>query len=236
MDPITPEEFKEALPPQIRKNVTPEVMDIINRGVVDPEVAAVYRENVVGLASVMKEGKFKLNDYLMAVHFVSRKLLGDTNIQAWAKTFQKRYNAAVQRGTSRNELGAVASRYNASKLVTLLMGQTMMPTHILNAPLYQEALNTQAELMRTAKSEKVRCDAANSLMTALKPPEVKKVELDIGYKEDDSVQALRETTRQLVEQQRKMIQSGQVSVRSIAESKLIGHGSTEDGKVVNLDN
>lgn len=218
---ITLEEFKEAMPAHIRKNVSTELLKQVNTVISDTEVAAVFRENVVGLSTVLREGKFKLDAYLHAVKFVSHKLLGDNSIQAWAKTFPSRYNVMVKRGDSRSEIAAIASRYTASKLVILLMGQTMVPTHILNAPLYQKALNVQADLMMNAKSEKVRCDAAANLLATLKPPETKKIELDIGVKEDQTIQQLRETTMELARQQRRMIESGAASARSIAESKLV---------------
>lgn len=218
---ITAEEFKEAMPAHVRKNICPELIDQVNNVISDPELAAVFRENVIGLSSVMREGKFKLDSYLHAVKFVSHKLLGDTHIGAWAKTFPNRYNGMIKRGSSRSEVAAVSSRFASSKLVVLLMGQTMVPTHILNAPLYQQAINTQADLMLNARSEKVRSDAAANLIATLKPPEAQKIELDIGIKEDGTIQSLRETTMELVRQQRKMIKNGQVSVRTIAESKLI---------------
>lgn len=227
-EPITIEEFQEAMPAQMRKNISKELLNQVNTVIADTEVAAVFRENVVGLSSVMNEGKFKLDSYLYAVKFVSHKLLGDSSITAWAKTFPDRYNAANRRGASRSEIAAVASRYNASKLVVLLMGQTLVPTHILNAPLYQEAINAQAELMRSARSEKVRCDAAANLLATLKPPETKKIELDMSVKEDRTIQQLRETTMALARQQRQMIESGSVSARAIAEAKLIGSSTTGD--------
>lgn len=219
--PITMEEFKEALPGHVRKSINQEVLDIVNAGMADPEVLAVYRENVIGLATVLQEGRFKLSDYISAVKYVSHKLLGDNNIQAWAKTFPDRYNGMVQRGNSASEIASICSRYGSSKLVILLLGQTLMPTHILNAPLYQKALNVQADLMVNAKSEKVRCDAAANLLMTLKPPEIKKVELSIGLQEDSTIQLLRESTMALVNQQRQMIEQGALSVRSIAESKLV---------------
>jgi hypothetical protein len=220
-EPITIEEFKEAMPIHIRKNICPELVDQVNSVIADPEIEAVFRENVIGLSTVMREGKFKLDSYLHAVKFVSHKLLGDTHIAAWAKTFPGQYNKMTKRGSSRSEVASIASRYASSKLVILLMGQTMVPTHILNAPLYQQAINVQAELMMSAKSEKVRCDAASNLTNLLKPPETKKIELDIGVKEDQTIQELRETTMALARQQRMMIEGGQASVRAIAESKLI---------------
>lgn len=218
---ITMEEFKECLPAHIRKSVGQEVLDTINAGMTDPEVLAVYRENVIGFSSVLSEGKFKMDAYLSAVKFVSHKLLGDTNIKSWAKTFPDRYNGMVQRGNTASEIASVCSRYASSKLVVLILGQTLMPTHILNAPLYQQALNVQADLMINAKSEKVRSDAAANLLMTLKPPEIKKVELAIGVKEDATIALLRESTMALVSQQRHMIEQGALSVRSIAESKLV---------------
>jgi hypothetical protein len=228
MAPITVEEFREALPAHIKKVVNQDVLDSINNALMDPEVMAVFRENVVGMANVLKEGKFKLGDYLHAVKFVSHKLLGDNHITAWAKTFPDRYNDLNARGYTRSEIAAVCSRYAASKLVVLILGQTIMPTHILNAPLYQQAINTQADLMMNAKSEKVRSDAAACLIATLKPPEVKKVELSLGVQEDETILALRESTMALVRQQREMIANGTLSARSVAEARLIGASSTAD--------
>lgn len=220
-DKITIEEFKEVMPINVRKNVSPELIDQVNNVITNPEVAAIFKENVLGLSTVMKEGKFKLDSYLHAVKFVSHKLLGDTHISAWAKTFPSKYNTAVKRGDRRSEIAAVSSRYAGSKLVILLMGQTMMPTHIVNAPLYQEALNSQAELMRDAKSEKVRQDAGAKLLDILKPPEAAKIELDVNIKEDSTIQELRQTTMKLVDQQKRMIEDRQASVKSIAESTIV---------------
>jgi hypothetical protein len=220
-EPITFEEFRDAMPAHVRKNVNPELVDVINTAIADPEQLAVFRENVIGLTHVMKEGKFKITDYLSAVKFVSHRLLGDNQTTAWAKAFPQRYNDMIQRNVDRSDIGAICSRYASSKLVVTLMGQTMMPTHILNAPLYQKAINVQADLMLNAKSEKVRSDAAANLLMTLKPPEVQKVELNIGIKEDSTIQELRETTMALARQQRQMIESGAISVKSIAQSKLI---------------
>jgi hypothetical protein len=227
-DPITIEEFRDAMPPHVRKNINPELVDVINTAIADPEQLAVFRENVIGLTSVMSEGKFKITDYLSAVKFVSHRLLGDNQTTSWAKTFPVRYNDLIQRNVDRSEIGAICSRYASSKLVVLLMGQTMMPTHILNAPLYQKAINVQADLMMNAKSEKVRSDAAANLLLTLKPPEIKKVELSIGVKEDSTIQELRETTMALARQQRQMIESGSMSVKTVAQSKLITNADISD--------
>jgi hypothetical protein len=86
--------------------------------------------------------------------------------------------------------------------------------------------------MRSATSEKVRCEAAANLLATLKPPEVKKVELSLGIQEDESIAALRASTMELVRMQQDMIRDGGASVRTIAESKLVGSGATEEAQVV----
>jgi hypothetical protein len=75
--------------------------------------------------------------------------------------------------------------------------------------------------MITSKSDKVRCDAANSLLTHLKMPEVTKVELEIGVREDSSIAALRETTLALSRQQRLMVEAGMMNAQQVAHSKLV---------------
>jgi hypothetical protein len=58
-------------------------------------------------------------------------------------------------------------------------------------------------------------------LTHLKQPEATKISLDVQVKEDDSVKELREATLELVAQQRKLIGSGVMDARQVAESKLI---------------
>ena len=125
------------------------------------------------------------------------------------------------------DIASYVTAYNKSKLVNLIFEQTLIPSHVLNQDLYQRALNVQADLMINAKSEKVRCDAANSLLTQLKAPEVKKVELDIGVKEDGLIAALRATTLELARQQRLMVESGAMNAQEVAHGKLIIEGTAE---------
>lgn len=98
----------------------------------------------------------------------------------------------------------------------------MIPSWIINQDLYQKAINVQADLMLNAQSEKVRSDAANSLLIHLKPPEVKKVELDIGMKNNDDIEELRTITAELASQQRRLIEAGVIDVKQVAETRLIG--------------
>ena len=196
-------------------------MDSINKTLSDPDMYETYRENLLSYASVMADGRFKMESYVSAVKYVSHKLMGASNIAAYIKTFPDKYQDFINRGIETKDIASYVTAYNKSKLVNLIMEQTLIPSYVLNQDLYQKALNVQAELMLTAKSEKVRSDAANSLLTQLKMPEVNKVQLDVNVKEDGSIAALRESTLELVRQQKLMVQAGAMNAQEVAHSKLV---------------
>jgi len=147
--------------------------------------------------------------------------MGCTNIDAYTKTFPDKYTRFMAQGVAAKDIASYVTAYNKSKLVNLIFEQTLIPSYVLNQDLYQKALNVQAELMTTANSEKVRCDAANSLLTHLKMPETQKVELEIGVREDSSIAALRATTLELARQQRLMVESGAMNAQEVAHGKLV---------------
>ena len=217
---MTPEEFKAALPLQLKNAVTDEVMNSVNAVLAGPEATAAFKENLLSYSNVLLEGRFKMTSYVSAVRYVSFKLLGGTNKAAFAATFPDKVSNWRTQGVSEKDQSSYISAYHKSKLVNLIFEQTLIPIHILNAPLLQQAINVQAELMLTANSEKVRSDAAACLIKELKPPESTKIELDLGYKADKTLDTLRETTRALVEQQKRMLAQG-TSIKTIAEGVLI---------------
>lgn len=218
---LTIEQFRIALPDKVKKSINQELVDQINATLSDPELFEAYRDNLLSYTKVMADGRFKVSNYIDAVRYVSHKLMGCTNIEAYTKTFPDKYARFVAEGVAAKDIASYVTAYNKSKLVNLIFEQTLIPSYVLNQDLYQRALNVQADLMINAKSEKVRCEAANSLLTQLKQPEVKKVELDIGMKEDSSINALRQATMELVAQQRLAMQSGVTNAQEVAHSKVI---------------
>jgi hypothetical protein len=228
MSALTIDQFRAALPDKMKKSLNPELMNQINNTLADPELYEAYRDNLMSYTKVMADGKFKVSQYIDAVRYVSHKLMGCTNIEAYTKAFPDKYNRFVQQGVAAKDIASYVTAYNKSKLVNLIYEQTLIPSYVLNQDLYQKALNVQAELMTSANSEKVRCDAANSLLTHLKMPETQKVELEIGVKEDSSIAALRATTLELARQQRLMMESGAMNAQEIGHSKLV----IEDAEVI----
>ena len=222
MSVLTVEQFKVALPDKVKKSVNQELIDQINTTLGDPDMYEAYRENLLSYTRVMNDGRFKIGDYVNAVKYVSHKLMGASNIEAYTKTFPDKYQRFIQQGVSSKDIASYVTAYNKSKLVNLIFEQTLIPSYVLNQDLYQKALNVQAELMLdTCVSPKVRSDAANSLLTHLKMPETQKVELDLNVKEDGSIAALRATTLELARQQRLMVEAGAMNAQEVAHGKLI---------------
>lgn len=228
MTALTVEQFRQALPDKVKKSINQELIDQINTTLSDPDMYEAYRDNLLSYTKVMSDGRFKVAEYINAVKYVSHKLMGCTNIEAYSKTFPDKIARFTAQGVAPKDIASYVTAYNKSKLVNLIMEQTLIPSYVLNQDLYQKALNVQAELMVSAKSEKVRSDAANSLLTHLKMPETQKVELEIGVKEDSAISALRATTMELARQQRMMLEAGAMNAQEVAHSRLVIEGEAKE--------
>jgi len=226
---VTIEQLQRVMPKQTKTKVTESLVATINEIMTDSQMRENFRDNLLSYTSVMADGKYKIQSYVDAVRYVSHKLLGSTNIEAYTKTFPHRFQRLVNEGADNKTISSYCAAYNKTKLVNKILEQTLVPMHVLNADLHQKALNRQAFLMMNAKSEKVQTDAANSLLTQLKAPETTKIELDVSVKDDKSILELRAATLALAEQQRRMIASGAQSAQEVAHSDLVlEHEGTSD--------
>lgn len=213
-------QFKEALPPAVRKSVTPEMVTRIMTLLNDPDMHESYREGLLSYTKVMQEGKFKLSSYIDAVKYVSHRLMGKTMKDAYTATFPDKIQDWTMRGVELKDQASYITAYNKTKLVNLIMEQTLVPVHVLNQDLYQKALKVQVELMQGAKSEMVRMQAANSVLTQLKPPETQKLSLEVSTQESSAIADLRKATQELVAQQRLQVQSGAMNAQEVAHTKI----------------
>jgi hypothetical protein len=230
---LTKDQFLKVLPKDVRSRVSDEVIDGINKLLEHPELREVFRDNLLSYAGVMADGRFKLDGYISACRYVSHKLLGSSTLEAYAKTFPERYQRLLDEGTDNSSIAAYAAAFNKTMLVNKIWEQTLIPTHVLNADVFQKAINTQAYLMVNANSEKVRTDAANSILNHLKKPEASKIQLDISYKEDKTLEDLRASTQALVDLQRRMLEEKVIDAKYVAESVIIPK-DIEDAEYVEL--
>lgn len=214
------EEIERALPANLKSAATQQLTDLVNNIASDPLVADNIRENFIGYSHVLKDGKFKTEDYLNAVAYVSYKLMGKTNLDAYCLVFPTRYSAMVAKGTPSKDIAAYVSAYNKGKLVNLIYEQSLVPTWVLNQDIYQQAINHQAYLMINSASEKVQTDAANSLLTHLKKPEIKEFQINMDVNESSGMNELKNTLKDLAQTQLDLMNKG-VTAQDIAARPLI---------------
>ena len=217
---LTVQQVQQALPPNLKTAVSQALVDQINQISADPLIAEQIRNNYISYTGVLKDGKFKTEDYLSAVAYVSYKLMGYSNQDAYFKTFPQRHANLVAKGSTSKDISAYVSAYNKGKLVNLIFEQTLVPTWVLNQDLHQKALNVQADLMVNANSELVRSNAANSILTHLtKPKEVGPL-INLELNQNSGMNELRDLLTQMAQKQRDLIASG-VPTKEIAEQKII---------------
>ena len=218
---LTKEELIQSLPASVQSGVSDTLVNELNSIITDPDFRETFRDNMISYNKVLSEGKFKLSSYMNAVMYVSYKLMGYNNMDAYERTFQQKFQSWIQQGKTAQTISAHVAMYNKSKLVNLVYAQAVIPTHVLNQDKFQEAINHQYYLMKNAASEKVQSDAANSLMIHLKPPEEKQVNLSIGLEETDSIKELKATIATLAEVQVNSIESKKWTAGEIAAARII---------------
>ena len=224
---LTVDQVAKALPANLKGLATQNLADQINNAVSDPVVAEQIRNNFISYTGVLQEGRFKTEDYLNAVIYVSHKLMGMSNQDAYFKTFPQRHAALVAKGTSNKDIAAYVAAYNRGKLVNLILEQTLVPTWVLNQDIYQRAINTQADLMMHANSEMVRTTAANSILTHLTKPKEAGPLINLDMRETSGMEELKGMLTTLAQKQKELIESG-ATTKSIAEQNIIEGKRSDD--------
>lgn len=217
---LTREMVERSLPANLKGNATQAFTDQINNIISEPLIAEEIRNNFISYSGVLKDGKFKTEDYLHAVAYVTFKLLGNSNQDAYFLTFPGRYQLLLSKGATSKEISAYVAAYNKGKLVNMIMEQSLVPSWVLNQDLYQKAINVQADLMQNAQSEKVRTDAANSLLTHLAKPKEAGPLVSIDMSETSGLTELKGMLVQLAQRQQDAIKGG-MTPKEIASQKII---------------
>lgn len=222
---LNQESFDLVLPKNMRGRVNDAVMEKIVAICDDEGMAETIKENIISYTSVLSDGKFNIHDYLNAIKYSTYKLIGDTNTMAFSKTFPEKMLKWKTEGRHQKEVARYTTGYNQSKLVTLIMEQARIPTYLVNADVFQNAINIQADIMADdTVSPKVRSDAANSLLTHLKRPEAQKVELGVSIKGSSKIQELEMITMKLAAQQAELVNSGAYNAKEIAHQSIVLEG------------
>ena len=164
LEKLTVEQLHKMIPLRFKSGINQGFVDELNRLLDESEDKQVIRDNFISWITVLGSSKFKMQTYIEAVKYVSYKMMGDTNIMSYAKAMPTRYQQLVERGKTIDEINAYVGMFNQNKVVVEIIKRTLVPIWVINSDILQEAINTQAELMRSARSETVRMKAASNLI------------------------------------------------------------------------
>ena len=225
---LTIKDVQESLPASLRKSVTQTFVDKLNALRNDEGFYDHYLNSIITHETVLSGGRYKFTDYLNAVEYVSRKLMGKSNFEAFRETFPDRVASYLNNGISNNQIHAYVSAYNSNKLVTNILEQSMIPIHISHQHIFYKAIAKQVAIMDNPDvSFKVQSDTAHNLAVLLAPPKESKIQVDIGFNGSNALDELNENLTRLVDVQLKAISDKTCTAGYIAESKLITGGSHE---------
>ena len=219
---MTRAEISSALPASFRGTISQEVVDSVNNIIQTSELKDVYKEQFLWFGNLLKDKRFTLTNYVNAVRYVALKSIGHSNISAWSTTFPERFDRLKKLGKTNKEIQNHVRGYHNSVLVSKMLAQAMVPAWLVNQHNFQEAINTQVDLMRNAKSETVRCNAANSIISNLSRPDSVEMTIDetIGSNNQNSpIEMYKLAAKELAKAQIEAIKSG-VPLVEIAESEI----------------
>lgn len=217
---LTTDMVAKALPANLKGAATQALTDQINNIVADPLIATQIRDNFLSYTRVLQDGKFKTEDYLHAVAYVSFKHMGYSNQDAYFRTFPARHAALVAKGTSMKDISAYVAAFHRGKLVNLIMEQSLVPVWIVNQENYQKAINAQVDIMEHSSSDMARTAAANSILTHLSKPKDAAASININMADSSGMNELKGMLTQLAQNQRAAIQGG-LTPKDIAGQRII---------------
>lgn len=218
---LTVELLSSLVPKHLKSQVKQSLIDTINNSIKDPEHMAYYRENVIGLTSVLSKGKIQLDKYLNAVRYVSFKQMGCTNKDAYIKTFPNKYADFVARGVSIKDISSYYTMYDQTKTVTLVKEQSMIPVYIHNMDIRQQLITKLFTIaMNDNESTRNQIEAGKVVIAETKPPEESKIAIDIGVKQESFIDEFNDAMKIMVQKQKELIAQGG-DVKAIANAKIV---------------
>lgn len=210
---------------KVDKPVKEKALEFINSTIrgSNPAIAEHFRNICVNVMDSMygNGSRISLQDYLNAALFVTYRNTGDTKVKAYTKTFPDRVQRMQREGQSMTHLNSYADIYSRNQCVIDIQAKMLLPTHIVCHDLFYEAMRVTVDIMNDDKvSPKVRVDAANSIMTHTKQPEIKKQELNIKINESNEIEQLKQALFDLSAKQRNDIIEGNYSVVDVINQNI----------------
>jgi len=179
---------------------------------------AEFKNKLFSYSNVLKSGRFKITDYVYAVNYIGLRAIGESMLDAWKKTFPDRCfrdGKLKPAGTIR----ALSSLYDKNEMIQQMLAQIQVPMHIMFMNERLQAVGVLASVMNDIdESGRNRLDAADKLLNHVKLPETMKVELDVGFKADETLVDIGKSLDALAQLAQSKILSGIVTPIEVLES------------------
>lgn len=198
---------KASLPSKVRHLVTPELIDRLNQ-LQDPNVAPLVRQGFINYSDALREtSRVKIEDYVNAVTYVTFKSMGLSNLDAYIKTFPDRVNRLYSEGKERSDICQYSSAYSSNKLVQDILQKNMIAFHVRYQDARDRAMNILMDLALYSKSDKVRCDACNNILSHTEPPKDSPL-LQVNIQKNTVINDLEATLNKFAKQQVLAVEQG----------------------------
>ena len=182
-------------------------------------------DKITTFSSIMQSGRYKVTDFISAVHFCALIAVGESQVSAYRKTFPKRVASKKTEST----IMSSASIYASGELVQKIMAQSMIPIHFMFQAERVKALQTLSELSICSDNERIRMESADKLLGRLHEtmPKEAKIELDVNHN-NTALDDISSKLTELAIKQKELHDSGHMNLKEIAESKIIRKREEED--------
>ena len=222
---LTLDLVQSQLKPNQRLTISEDTVAEIQKLAEDPDYGEEFLDCYLDHLNIFKENSRQSHDqYLNAIKFFSLVEAGNSLTDAYIKVFPNRYEDRKKNykpeDRDKSIMRGEASRFNSSNMVNEIRKVAAIPVQLIHRHVLHEAILTQAELMRTAKSEMVRHKAAASLITELKPSEDHTIKIDVEDGATSVIDELRKATEKLAAAEHQRVSAG-VPLKNIAEAKII---------------
>lgn len=226
------EQLKRFLPKEKKHLATDEIVALLNNPLDDDIRSEFFTENFISYVDLLVESpSYGLADYIKAIKFASHRMMGNTWLECYQKTFPDRYDEHLASGKSLDALRAKADGFSRTNLVKSILARGYIAPYVLNQPLFQKALNTAASIMLDEDASHIaRVQAAKTVLEYTKAPEIQKVQMEVGVKANEDLIRMEKMLHQLAETQDRLIQEGKLTAKEVIESNIIDMKEEEENE------
>ena len=177
-----------------------------------------FAEQLVTFSNVLKNGRYKTSHYIKAVQYATYRQMDMSMTESYKRTYPERCFNSEGEPKPSGTINALASLYDKTAIVQGILSQMQIPLHIMMMAERVKAANVLANLMINASSEKVQMESADKLLNHISIPETMKMELDVGFKTDDTLKELNDTLNKIAGVAQDRMKAGYITATEVIES------------------